>query len=188
MSFNFMAAVTICSDFGSPKIKSVTVSIVSASIYYEVMGLDAMIFIFSMLSFKPAVSFSSFTYINRLFNSSLLSAIRVVSYAFLRLMIFLPTSHAPSLITIKNQPYCTGIQNAPLGSRCCFCDEPLTRVTPCWVVYGGLWPPKVWFRFESLAWQDQPGLGLCTWMISPNFWMNWGRGSWDGGLQFSTSE
>ena len=26
MSFNFMAAVTICSDFGDPKIKSVTVS------------------------------------------------------------------------------------------------------------------------------------------------------------------
>ena len=29
MSFNFMAAVTICSDFGAQKIKSVTVSIVS---------------------------------------------------------------------------------------------------------------------------------------------------------------
>ena len=31
-SFNFMAAVTICSDFGAPNIKSVTVSIVSPSI------------------------------------------------------------------------------------------------------------------------------------------------------------
>ena len=30
--FNFVAAVTICSDFGPPKIKSVTVSIVSLSI------------------------------------------------------------------------------------------------------------------------------------------------------------
>ena len=29
MSFNFMAAVNICSDFGAPKIKSVTVFIVS---------------------------------------------------------------------------------------------------------------------------------------------------------------
>ena len=36
-----------------PKLKSVTVSIVSPSIYHEVMGLDAMIFIFWMLSFKP---------------------------------------------------------------------------------------------------------------------------------------
>ena len=46
MSFNFMAAVTICSDFGDPKIKSLTVSIVSPSIYHEVMGLDAMILVF----------------------------------------------------------------------------------------------------------------------------------------------
>ena len=43
-SFNFMAALTICSDFGAPKIKSVTVSIVSPSICHEVMGLVAMIF------------------------------------------------------------------------------------------------------------------------------------------------
>ena len=41
MSFNFMAAVTICSDFG--KIKSDTVSPVSPSISHEVMGPDAMI-------------------------------------------------------------------------------------------------------------------------------------------------
>ena len=41
-----MAAVTICSDFGAPKIKSVTVSIVSLSICHEVMGLDAMTLVF----------------------------------------------------------------------------------------------------------------------------------------------
>ena len=33
-----MAAITICSDFGTPKIKSVTVSTVFASICHEVMG------------------------------------------------------------------------------------------------------------------------------------------------------
>ena len=43
---NFMAAVSICSDFGAPKIKSVTVPIVSPSISYEVMELDGMIFVF----------------------------------------------------------------------------------------------------------------------------------------------
>ena len=44
MSFNFMAAVTKCSDFGAPpKIKSATVSPVSPSISHEVMGPDAMI-------------------------------------------------------------------------------------------------------------------------------------------------
>ena len=36
------------------KIKSVTVSIVYPSICHEVMGLDAMILVFWMLSFKPA--------------------------------------------------------------------------------------------------------------------------------------
>ena len=53
------------------------------------MGPDAMIFVFWMLSFKPAFSLSSFTFIKRLFSSSLLSAIRVVSSAYLRLLIFL---------------------------------------------------------------------------------------------------
>ena len=35
------------------KIKSDTVSTVSSSICHEVMGLDAMILVFGMLSFKP---------------------------------------------------------------------------------------------------------------------------------------
>src|SRR5574337_50262 len=71
------------------KIKSATVSTVSPSICHEVMGLDAMILVFLMLSFKPTFSFSSFTFIKRLFISSSLSAIRVVSSAYLRLLIFL---------------------------------------------------------------------------------------------------
>ena len=37
-----------------------------SSICHEVMGPDAMIFIFWMLSFKPAFSLSSFTFIKRL--------------------------------------------------------------------------------------------------------------------------
>ena len=48
-----------------------------------------MIFVFWMLSFKPTFSLSSFTFIKRLFSSSSLSAIRVVSSAYLRLLIFL---------------------------------------------------------------------------------------------------
>ena len=45
---------------------------------------------FWMLNFNPAFSLSSFTFIKRLFSSSLLSSIRVVSSANLRLLIFLP--------------------------------------------------------------------------------------------------
>ena len=78
------------------KIKSVTVSIVSPSICYEVMGPDAMIFIFPMLSFKPAFSLSSFIFIKSLFSSSSLSAIRVVSSAHPRLLIFFPAVLFPA--------------------------------------------------------------------------------------------
>ena len=67
-------------------------------------GQDAMILVFWMLNFKPSFSlsfftfffFSSsfflfffFTFIKRLFSSSPLSATRVVSSAYLRLLIFL---------------------------------------------------------------------------------------------------
>ena len=50
---------------------------------------DAMILIFWMLNFKPNFSLSCFTFIKRLFSSSSFSAIRVVSSAYLRLLIFL---------------------------------------------------------------------------------------------------
>ena len=52
-------------------------------------GLDAMILDFWMLNFKPAFSLSSFTFIKKLFSSSSLSVIRMLSYAYLRLLIFL---------------------------------------------------------------------------------------------------
>ena len=48
------------------KIKSVTVSTFYPSILNEVMGLDAMIFIFWIFSFKPTFSLFSFTLIKRL--------------------------------------------------------------------------------------------------------------------------
>ena len=78
------------------KIKSDTVSTVSPYICHEVMGPDAMIFVFWMLSFKPTFSLSYFTFIKRLFSSSSLSAIKVVSSAYLRLLIFLPAILIPA--------------------------------------------------------------------------------------------
>ena len=49
-----------------------------------------------MLSFKPTFSLSSLTFIKRLFSSSLLSAIRMVSSAYLSLLIFLPPILIPA--------------------------------------------------------------------------------------------
>ena len=68
------------------KIKSATVSTFSPSICREGMGPDDMILVFLMLSFQPALSLSSFTLVKRLFSFSLLSGIRMVSSAYLRLL------------------------------------------------------------------------------------------------------
>ena len=84
-----MASVTICSDFGAQENKVCHCFHCFPSICHEVMGPDAMILVFWMLSFKPTFSLSSFTFIKRLFSSSSLSAMRVVSSAYLRLLIFL---------------------------------------------------------------------------------------------------
>ena len=54
------------------------------------MVSDAMIFVFWMLSFKSTFSLSYFTFTKRLFSFSSLSVIRVISSAYLRLLIFLP--------------------------------------------------------------------------------------------------
>ena len=48
-----------------PKIKSLTLSTVSPSIWHEVMGLDAMVLVFWMLSFNLVFSLSSFTFIKK---------------------------------------------------------------------------------------------------------------------------
>ena len=62
--------------WGPEKIKSVTASKCSSSICYEVMGPDAMILAFWMLSFKPVFSLSFFfILIKRLHSSSSLFAL-----------------------------------------------------------------------------------------------------------------
>ena len=107
------------------KRKSVTTSTYSPSICHIIMQLDAMILVFLIFSLKPALSLSSFTLIERLFSSPLLSAIRVVSSAYLRLLMFLlpvliPACNSSSLAFLmmcsvhrlnkqgdSRQPYCT---------------------------------------------------------------------------------
>ena len=78
------------------KMKSVTVFVVSTSIFHEVVGPDAMILVFWMLSFKPAFSLSSFTFIKRLPSSSLFYSIRVVSSVYMRLLIFISANLIPA--------------------------------------------------------------------------------------------
>ena len=82
-----MASVTICTDFVVQEKKIYHYFHFSMSICKEVMRLDAMVLVFLNIEFQAR--FFTFTLIKRLFNSSLLSAIRVVSFTYLRLLVFL---------------------------------------------------------------------------------------------------
>ena len=92
-----------------------------------------MILIFWILSFKQVFSFSSFTLINRLFSSSLLSAVRVVSSAYWMLLIFLlavliPACASSSLpfhmmcsaYKLKKQGDSLDVLLSQFGTICCF--------------------------------------------------------------------
>ena len=85
-----MAAITIRHDFGAQENK-ICHCFHCFPIYLAWSdGTRCHDLVFWMLSFKPTFSLSSFTFIKRLFSFSSLSAIRVVSSAYLMLLIFLP--------------------------------------------------------------------------------------------------
>ena len=88
-SFNFMAAVTVCSDFGAQENK--ICHCFQFFPFYLLWSGGARYHDLSFLNvgFQPAFSLSSFTLIKSLFSSSLFSAIRVVSSAYLKLLILL---------------------------------------------------------------------------------------------------
>ena len=150
-----MAAITICSDFGTPQNK-VCHCFHCFPIYLPWSdGTNAMIFVFWMLSFNPVFSLSSFTFIKRLFSSSLLSAINVVSSAYLGLVIFLPAililayaSSSPTLSMMyfayklnkqgdNIQPWCVPF---PILKQC---------VVPCLVRTVVSWPTYRFLRSRS---------------------------------------
>ena len=80
---------TICGDFGAQANKVCHCFHFSPLYLPWSDGTRWDNFAFWMSSFKPAFSLSSITFIKRLISSSSLSAIRVVSSANLRLLIFL---------------------------------------------------------------------------------------------------
>ena len=98
---NFMAAVTICSDFGGQENKVCHCFHCFPIYLHEVVRMDVMILVFWVLSFKSAFSLFSFTFIKKLFSSSLLSVIRMVSSAYLRLFDISPGNLDSSLCFIQ---------------------------------------------------------------------------------------
>ena len=160
------------------KIKSVPVSIVSPSICHGVMGLDAMILVFWMLSqhfLKPTFSLSYFNFIKRLFSSSLFSAIRVVSSAYLRLLIFLPAILIPAcassspVFPMMYSAYKLNKQGDNMQPWCTSFTIWNHFIFPCPVLTVASWPAYRFLRrqgrcsgipislriFHSLLWSTQ---------------------------------
>ena len=141
-----------------PKIKFLTVS---PSICHEVVGPDAMIFVFSVLSFKPTYSLSSFTFIKRLFSSSSFSAIRVMSSAYLRLLIFLPEILIPACAS-SSPEFCMMYSAYKLNKQ----DDNIQpwrtpfpiwnqSVVPCPVLTVASWPAHRFLR-RQVRWSGMP--------------------------------
>ena len=172
------------------KIQSVTVCIFSPYICHEVMGPDAMILVFWMLSFKLAFLHSSFTFIKRLFSSSLLSAIRVVSSAYLKLLIFLleiliPACASSSLaFHMMYSAYKLNKQCDSIQPWCTPFPSLNQSIVPCLVLIVVSWPAYRFLRrlvrwsgipiflriFHSLLWSTQSKASV--WSMKEMFFWN----------------
>ena len=128
---------------------------VSPSVCHEVMGPYPMILVFWMLSFEPTFSLSSFTFIKRLFISSLLSSIRVVSSAYLRLLIFLPAILIPACASsspVFLMTYSAYKLNKPWHTSFPIWNQ---SVGPCPVLTVASWPAYRFLR-RQVRWSGIP--------------------------------
>ena len=139
------------------------------------MGPDAMILVCWLLSFKPAFSISSFTFLKRLFWSSSLSAIRVVSSAYLRLLIFhlaiLIPACAFSSLAFQMMYSLYKLNKQGDNIQPCRIPFPICNqcIVPCLVLTVASWPAYrflrrqvrwsgiliSWRLFHSLLWSTQ---------------------------------
>ena len=133
----------------------------SPSICHEVMGLDALILVYWMLSFKPAFSLPSFTLIKRLFSSSSLSAIRVVSSAYLKLLLFLLAILTPSweCFSLAFHMMCSAYKLNKQDDNVQPCCIPLSVLNQSAVPYKVLtvasWPADRFLR-RQVSWSAIP--------------------------------
>ena len=138
---------------------------------YEEMGPDAMILFFQMLNFKPILTLSSFTFFMRLFSSSSRFAIRLVSSAYLRLLIFLLAILIPAcawscpVFLMMYSAYKLNKQGDNIQPWCTPFPIWNQSVVPCPVLTVSSWLLKrqvrrsgiliSWTIFHSLLWSTQ---------------------------------
>ena len=162
-----MAVVTICSDFGTQENK-VCHCFHCFPIYLPWNdGTGCHDLSFLNLNFKSAFSLSSFTFIRRLFSSSLLSALRVVSSAYLRLLTFLLAILIPVQFSLDAQS-CLTLWD-PMD-----CNTPgfpvhhelpeLTQTHVHWV--GDAIPPSHPLSSPSSTFNHSQHQGLFKWVSS----------------------
>ena len=114
-----------------------------------------------MLSFKPAFSLSSFTFIKRLFSFSLLFGIRVVSSAYLRLLIFLPEILIPAwessspVFHMTSSAYQLNKQGDNPQSWCTLLPIWNQSVVPCPVLTVASWPANRFLK-RQVRWSAIP--------------------------------
>ena len=171
-----MAAVTICSDFEAQDNK-VCCCFHCFPHLFAVKWWEQMPWsLFSECCFKPAFSLSTFTFINCLFSSSLLSAMIVVLSGYLRLLIFLLVifilACASSSLATCNMMYSAYKLNKQGDNIQPWCIPfPIWNqsIVPCPVLTVASWPagrffrrqvrwsgiPISWRIFHSLLWSTQ---------------------------------
>ena len=141
-----MATATICSDFRAQE-KKICQCFHFFSIYLPWSdGTGCHDFSFWMLNFKPAFSLSSLSLIKKLFSSSSLSAIRILSPAYVRLLIFLPAVLIPTCDSsslefhMMYSAYKLNKQNEDLQP--CHTPSPILNqsIFPCPVLTVVSWP------------------------------------------------
>ena len=125
-----------------------------------------MILVFWTLSFKPAFSLSFFTFIKRLFSYSSLSAIRMVSTACLKLLIFLPEILIPACASsspafhMMYSAYKLNKQGDNIQPWCTPFSIWNQLAVPCLVLTVASWPAYRFLR-RQVRW---PGI-LISWRI-----------------------
>ena len=119
-----------------------------------------MVLVICMLSFKPTFSLSSFTFIKRLFSSSL-SAIRVVSSVYRRLLIFLPAILILACVSssLAFHMMCLAYKLNKQGENIQHWYTPLPIwnqcVVPCLVLTAASWPAYKYLRRKA-RWNGIP--------------------------------
>ena len=114
-----------------------------------------------MLTFKPTFSLSSFTFIKKFFSSSSLSAFKVVSSAYLRLLIFLLAILIPAWASSSQAFYMMhseyklnkqGDNIQPWGTPFLIWKQ---SIVPCPVLTVASWPPHR-FHGRQVRWPSIP--------------------------------